>query len=440
MEEGVVGMTETISYDGIYRREGDEHVVAFAEQRIEMRFSRVHFGRDEIKGWLTVLSGWPQGPERLVRTIANMTGVRARSDLARILAGRCPVELDFAEMLEQACTAVIDAVEEGSPVVRLSEVAPRAGSRFRIEPISFEGHPVIWFGKGGAGKSTLLAAAAVGLHAGVDILGLPLEPGPVLICDWETDAETYREQVALLCAGHGISIPDIHYRECRAPLINEAEAIGRYIAREGIAVVGVDSLGQACGGDKNSQEIAVAMFGAMRSWQTTTILLDHVAKAEDSNTPYGSVYFETSARATWRAIGAMRDSVNYVGLTLEKSNLGRFQPVYWRFTFLPDAHVPEAMTCELVGGDDVPQELRGERMSQRDAIRRAFIEARQSLTAGDLHAMTGISEQVIRNHLAAMEKQGKVVKIVIRGAANKWALRSAREDDEAPPDSQVRSV
>jgi hypothetical protein len=136
----------------------------------------------------------------------------------------------------------------------------------------------------------------------------------------------------------------------------------------------------------------------------------------------------------------MVDNVNYVGLTLEKSNLGRFPPMYWRFTFLPDAHVPEAMVCEPLRGDDVPQELRGERMSQRDAIRRAFIEARQSLTVGDLHAMTGISEQVIRNHLAAMEKQGKVVKIVIRGAANKWALRSAREESEAPPVSEVGTV
>jgi hypothetical protein len=39
-----------------------------------------------------------------------------------------------------------------------------------------------------------------------------------------------------------------------------------------------------------------------------------------------------------------------------------------------------------------------------------------------------------------MEKQGKVVKIVIRGAANKWALRSAREESEAPPVSEVGTV
>lgn len=342
------------------------------------------------------------------------------------LAGK--VQIDWQHVLAEAYDAVMDSVETGTPIVRLPGVEDREGSKFRIEPIAFNGLPVIWFGRGGSGKSTLVAAAAISLHANIDLLGLPLIPGPVLICDWETDAQTYKEQIRLICEGHGIPMPDIAYRACMAPLVRESEEIGRFIEREGMENVFADSLGQACGGDKNSQEVTGAMFGAMRSWGTSNMLVDHIAKDEKTNTPYGSVYFENNARATWRAKGTMKGNEHFLSLELEKSNLGRFPSVYFRFAFLPNANQPEAITVERIDSKQMPSEIKAT-ATCREALIVTFNEQRAALTVTDLVTITGENEKTIRNTLIDMEAKFEVTKVIIAKGANKYAKRSPRSDE-----------
>lgn len=418
-------------YDPDYRREGDLHIYAFEALKYELRFSRLSVSADAVHAWLDIRSTFPGDHQRLLAGQVNLSGPRARSDLAKQLEDRTiQAAADWKRILEVAFIDLIERLSEGSPVVKANEIQPRQASRFRIEPIAFDGLPVIWFGKGGSGKSLTALTAAISMQADIGLLPLPLTPGPVLYCDWELDAETWGEEVRLLCAGIGLDIPPIHYRACLTPLYHEADAIGRYIDREGIEVVIIDSLGAACGADKNSQEVATRMMTGIRSWGATAICIDHIAKADDASTPYGSTYFETSARATWRFKGAVQENTHFVSVNLEKSNLGRYKPVHLKFDFVPDMTTPTAIYCELASARDIPSELRSEGTRNAMKITTALLEAGESLTVADLIAATGLPEKSLRARLSELVRREEVTTIIIRGGANRYALRSHRDEQE----------
>ena len=416
------GEQELDPYGFIHKREGEAHIIGFELCGVALTFTRLVVSKDDVRGRLEVRSSWP-GPERLYAGSYKLDGMNSRRDMARHLKERCPDVPDWVEILERSSNFVIDELAEGSPTVLLTNVKDKVGSRFRIEPIAFDNFPVIWFGKGGSGKSLLAVSAAISVHTGMDIVGLPLERGPVLVCDWELDAETWKSQAALIATGHNVGMPDIHYRRCVAPLYHEGESIARYVAREGIKLVIVDSLGYACGGDKNSQEVATRMFEAMRSWQCAVICIDHVSKDSEATSPYGSVYFENSARATWRVRGAMDEGSNELAMamTLEKCNFGRYQPQGFKFTFWPDASEPESVHCQRMDVRDLP----GFETSVPDSMRikTAILEAKANVTVQEIVEATGIKEATVRTRLHELTRRGDVEKIVIKGAAHKYALR-----------------
>ncbi len=416
-------------YSFVAKREGDAHVLGFEECKVSLTFTRLVVDKESVRGRLDVRSAWP-GPSRLYAGTFKLDGVNARRDMARHLRERCPDVPDWTEILERASNHVIDELAEGAPTVRITEVPDKVGSRFRIHPLAFDGFPVIWFGKGGSGKSLLATAAAMGVHSGLDVIGLPLEPGPVLVCDWELDAGMWKSQASLLAQGHGIGLPDIHYRRCVSPLYHEGESIARYVDREGIKFVVVDSLGYACGGDKNAQEVATRMFEAMRSWGCSVVCIDHIPKNSEATAPYGSVYFENSARATWRIKGAMEEGTNSLSLvaSLEKCNLGRYPAQGFKFTFAPDVSEPTSIYCERADIRDLP----GFEESVPDSMRikTAILEARKAVTVGEIIEATGIKEATVRSRLHQLVKRGDVEKIQQVGAALKYALYSDRTDEE----------
>lgn len=427
--------SDTDVYRCDWRKEGESQVCEFPAQLVVLRFSRLSFHDDSLRGWLDVQSRWPTGPQRVYSGVFNVSGPRARTDMAKYLRERCPDVSDWTELLELSSMRVIHALQEGSPTYRMGQVERREHGRFRIEPIAFEKLPVIWFGRGGSGKSLVALAAAAGVHANIDIIGLPLLTGPVLYCDWELDEVTMQSQLELLSAGHQMDIPDIHYRPCLSPLYQEAESIARYIDREGIELVVVDSLGFACGGDKNSQEVAMRMFGAMRPWRVAVICIDHMAKGEDANTPYGSAYFENSVRATWRVKGQMEAHDLHVSMSIEKTNLGKYPPVGFRFRF-DDVANPSYVTCEPEDVREMPEEIRGEKLNQSIRVKTAIVEAGVAMTVGDIASATGVPLRSVRTVCDRLVESGDLTKVLIRGGSNKYALREWRWYGDKTGDEQ----
>ena len=63
--------------------------------------------------------------------------------------------------------------------------------------------------------------------------------------------------------------------------------------------------------------------------------------------------------------------------------------------------------------------------SQR--IKDALLEQRKACNVDELVEITGMKANAVRARLAELVKKGEVVKVIISGAANKWALRAREE-------------
>lgn len=415
-----------------FTKEGDTYIVGFAGVTVEV--SRIEAAKSEMHGVIRVTSSTHGISPNLHQARFNLTSTSSRTSLIKFLEKR-DGETDWAEIIEQVCTRVLDAVREGEPVIRITD-APQAAERiYRVGPLVIDGFPNIIFGPGGAGKSQLAAMLAMAVHGdggkGWSLCDLEVVPGPVLVCDWELDDVTYRSMCEPIAAGFGIPLPDFHYRRCVAPLAEEAASIGRYVEREGIAMVVVDSLGYAIGGDKASQELTMKMFAAIRGWKRTTLCVDHITNDETTgNRPYGSVYTVNSARSLWRVRAHQEEGSNElsVGLFQTKANFGKQPPVGFLFRFSDGETSIERQDVRGVAAfaDNLSLSMR---------IRTALLDARAALTVADIAERLGMTDKrglsTIAVRCSEMKKHGHLEKIVVQGvnAAAKYGLPTDREEE-----------
>lgn len=415
-----------------FRREGDAYVIGFPSAGISVEATGVETARSETHALIRVTSTNPGTPPLLHHGRFNITSSSARTSLVRYLNARCELA-DWSEVVEQVCFRVLDAIREGQPPVLLTNVQPRIGARFRVAPMLVEGFPNIIFGPGGSAKSLLAALVAIGMHGGWNLCDMDFVPGPVMVCDWELDDVTYREVVEKLCRGFGIEMPPIHYRQCAFPLAEEASAIGRYAAREGIELIVVDSLGFAIGGDKTSQELTMRMFSAMRTWrktdggQITVLGVDHITNDEtQGNRPYGSVYTQNAARSLWRVRAQQDDGSNEmsVGLMQTKANFGKQAPVGFHIRFDEDA--------TYVTREDVREmDAMREHLPASMRIKTAIAESGGGLTKDEIVERTGLRESIVKARLSDLKRRGDLTPQMAAGGAAVWFITSRREEPPA---------
>jgi len=413
-----------------FRIEGDAYIVEFPVAGVAVEVSRVEPSKSEIHGLIRVTSSLPGTREMVHQGRFNLTSTSARSGLVKYLRERLDVA-DWSEVVEQTCHLVLDALRAGQPVVRMSEIGAREQARFRIDPLIIEGFPTIIFGPGGSGKSLIGMMAAIVVQGDKDLPGVRMSSlqGEVLVCDWELDDVTYKEAAQRLAAGFNVELPNFHYRQCAAPLAEEASSIGRDIARLNISLVIIDSLGYAIGGDKTSQELTMRMFSAIRAWKTTALCIDHVTNDETTgNRPYGSAYTVNSARSLWRVRAEQEDGSNElsIGMFQTKANFGKQPPVGFKVLFDDDA--------TFVNRADIREmPAMRENLSASMRIKTALTDARESLTRDAIAEATGLKESIVKARLSDLVKRGDVVRIDPPKGTNfaaKWALRTDRDEPE----------
>ena len=83
----------------------------------------------------------------------------------------------------------------------------------------------------------------------------------------------------------------------------------------------------ALGGDAGSDEKVLAFMAALRTLQTTVLLIDHMTKGADSEDrgAFGSAYKKNQGRSMWEMRQAA-DGELTMGLYHRKTNLGRLGP------------------------------------------------------------------------------------------------------------------
>ena len=315
--------------------QADIHRYLFADQEIEVILDR--FAEDRHGGGvvaeITINTSKEPGAGLLHRGRVNLISTRSRSELVRTLEkrpdnGRLLAGIDFGGILEVACYRSLERWRQGDPTVDLRDVRPGERPRWLLEPFVEEAGAALLFGDGGVAKSILALTICVGASSGVAIIGTPRgEPRPALYLDWEADQHVHAERQRAICAGARLSeIPAIYYRRQVASLAESAVMLRREVAKLGVGLVIIDSMGAARGGDPESADTTIRLFNAARSLGVSWLGIDHVPKnAHDKSKPFGSTYSHNLARVTWgveRAQEAGEDQM-VVALTNHKANNGR---------------------------------------------------------------------------------------------------------------------
>ena len=243
----------------------------------------------------------------------------------------------WTTIIDKTAELVIEKHRQGEPVIQLKDLPPKESLSYRAAPLLVENQPTLLYGLGGKGKSLLSQYLACLVSEGYPVGNLQPEPGPVLICDYETDQDTVARNLAMIHRGLGIEDgSSIFYRRMGQPLVNEIESIQSLVLEKGIQMVIVDSAGPAVGGGAESAEGAIKYFSALRNLNTTTLTVAHKAKNSD-NGPFGSVFWTNVARNVFR-LQSESESENrlHLGLFNEKSNFKKQAPFGLRVDFEDD--------------------------------------------------------------------------------------------------------
>lgn len=329
-----------------FARTGLGYALTRPEVATEIKVGQVSRSRGELVAELTVSCAMPAIASQtghIFRGRFNLSSPTTRGTMAKHLASRTNgVGIDWPEMLELFCMAVLTAESEGQPFVRVGRQPARIAERYLVEPLLPLGKTTILFGDGGVGKSYLAVGMAVSVETGTEIVpGFRPVRMPVLYLDWESDYADLDERVKAVCVGADIEPIEITYRRCIGPLRSQLEAVAQRVAADQTGLVIVDSVGMAMGtssetaGDSNQGAIelfeALGELGAGRNTGVTVLAIDHVSKEAagretGAGKPYGSGYKAFLARSTWELRQGRDkdpDGTMHLGLYHRKANSSR---------------------------------------------------------------------------------------------------------------------
>lgn len=418
-----------------FRRSGLGYALELPSVATELRVGQVSRSRGELVGELTVSCALPAIASQsghIFRGRFNFSSPTTRTSMAKHLASRTVgAGIDWPELLEQFCVAVLTAESEGQPFVRVGRMPERIPERYLVDPLLPIGKATILYGDGGVGKSYLAVGLAVAVETGVEIIpGFHVGHARVLYLDWESDAADLDERVAAVCDGAGIDSIEILYHRCIGPLHTEVEAIARRVGEEGIGMAVVDSVGMAMGTSSetgvDANQGAIELFSAIREMGAaapggamTTIAIDHVSKEAagrdtGAGKPYGSGYKAFLARSTWELRQGRDkdpDGTMHLGLYHTKSNGRRFSPIGL-------AYVNEDGRSVRWSREDITDQTLEKGLSNTDRIYNALKLGGPMLDT-ELAEYTGIEVAQLRVTLSRGHKAGRLYK---GPTTKKWAL------------------
>ena len=339
---------------------GSTYTLVWAEEQLQVVVSQIHSHKDGrvTSELLITTSREDYEYPHLLQTSFNLSAARSRTELAKKLATKYEQldQEDFDSILEQLCLRVLQRFRAGEEVVELWGGEEIIAPSYKLAPIIAKDKANIIFGDPGSGKSTLalLFGVILQLPWGDNPFGLGPKASKLLFLDWETD----HADMAYVLNGliRGLDLPQffISYRRCFMRLADDIEPIRKIVEENEIDTIIIDSAGLACGGDLNLSEPVTMFFSALRSLETTSIIIHHTSKeAKRHKSPFGSNYFVVQSRTIYEVKSSQEADSNilHVGLFHYKKNIGgRIKPMGFRFTYEGDIIKVEAEDVKDVPG------------------------------------------------------------------------------------------
>lgn len=389
------------------------------EEKIDIRVGKLKFKDGTLKGEVIVKTSLPGYHEHLHQAVFNFSSTRAKEELVRTLKKLCE-EVDWDVIIEQLRVYVLRLYQQGEPVIELTyqqEVQPPA---YIVYPLILKNQISLVFGNGGVGKSTLALLLSVYAQGAKGNLGIQAQQSvqSVLYLDYETDKDAILWQFKNILAGMESNGYTLQYRKCSIPLAEDIENIKQVVWQTNAGLVIVDSVGAACGSDLNEAHTANSLTLALRSLNTTCLLISHTSKEkQNKKTPYGSVYFYNNARNIWevkKMQEAGKDEI-LIGLFHRKANLSKLhKPIGLKFIYLEDK-------IEVRRQDINEVEEFAKEISLKERII-SLLKEKGLLTATEIAEHLGVDPHEVRSRLSELKRKGIVTKI-----SDRWGIAYENE-------------
>ena len=329
--------------------------------------------------------GWPTAEVRIeslmdgrliYRSRLNLSSSSGKRDCVRTCRDAWPeLNHQWAEIIELFTDRAVKTMRERVKPVMLGNGSDvREAPKFQVAPLLQYHQTNLLWGNSDIGKSWLAVYLCALVDHGLQVNGLTADTGPSLYVDYETTPEAMSERVRAVRAGLEGEVPhtwEMRYQTATGPLTDWIDDLGRYVDREKIQLVVIDSLGLALGGVVNESESVVQLFAALRELNATTLLVDHQGKGEDANQrgAIGSSYKRHYARSEWEMRRAEDGDDFTIGLYHRKANNARRSPPiglsleieedeYERAQVATFTRSNVADDAELATGLSIPQRIR----------------------------------------------------------------------------------
>ena len=349
--------------------------------------------------------------DHLYYSTVNLTdGLERRRHVDAAKADTPRLEGAWPSIFDAVCQRTLEDYRSGNPWVRVADMeAPSDVPEYLIPDILERGETTVFFADGGVGKSLLAQALAVQIARLV----------PVAYLDWETSKESFWRRINGLANGMNIAIPEeIHYRAMSGKVAANTADVQSFIEANKIGLVIIDSAAYAAGESEASQPVT-EMFDAIRTWQTTALVIAHVPKAGDSDRPFGSVFMRNGPRAVFKVTSDTDHSDDWRIITLRNvktNNSAPIGPKAWRFTFKDDGRTIEIERTDANLIDDVAD-------SRTIAVKiRSLLAENGAMFVAELaEALEGTKARSIQSALRRGENREFVV-VWQEGKLQKWGL------------------
>lgn len=406
------------------QRHGDEFTFTWPRHGVAVGVTRLREASDGVHAEITVETS--TGGSHWGRL--NLSSHSGRETLAKTLRDM-QSEVDWRRLLNGVCQQVTEEYRKGDPVRVLLPVAA-TGAQYLIEKLLPLDATSVLFGDGGQGKSWLALTLAVVLATGKGLpCGLrPTRTCPTLYLDWEGNEADSANRLRAILAGMEVEnySGEIHYRRMTRGLTEDATLLRSEIARRGVGLVVVDSLGAACGAEPEGADAAVRTMNTLRSFSpATNLVVAHVSKAaadqRGASRPYGSVYVANLARSVWEVRRADDEDTLTVGFFHRKTNRGKLAP-------------PFGLSLIFEGPEDSPLAVRVKPQdiaTSRTLLEKTSLSVRLqkllksgAMTTEQLAEETETSEAQVRTYLSRLQKGGKVIPLPSADGEKRkrWAL------------------
>ena len=329
---------------------GSKLYIEWEREGVEAEVSRVH----ESKSALTahgVIKYTPKRVEQtgqgnhLIKRSWNLFSQQSINSVIKALESRDTFNINWESMIEQ----LVVTVDSNSWEVSDS-------SAIGNEPIVYEDRHVLYpfvrknqinmiYGSAGIGKSYIAVTIALCVQTGIGHQGLLPEQGNVLYLDWESERSDLNERTVAVKQGFieeydgdYLDNAEFEYRKIRGSLDKVQDEISDIVYNKDIKLIVVDSVGGALQGNINDADSIAEFSGILRSYNTSILALDHVAKGNNDK-PIGSIYKEAFARNLWRMTGDHPVGSDEMEIAFEhtKTNHKRMNPVAFDAKFYSDS-------------------------------------------------------------------------------------------------------